>query len=111
MGASQHETIVEPIGKREQRVVKHQEQGVGLGEWKWKRVKFQDAEEGVNGGHWNMDEQLDVLSFHVVGDFDLDQIRQMGDEQPHLVAEGPVGDGIEDVFYCLWQEAVHVGSL
>ena len=71
---------------------------------------------GSQWGHWNMDEQLDVLSFHVVGDFDLDQIRQMGDEQPHLVAEGPVGDGIEVVFYCLWQEevhgqAVHVGSL
>jgi hypothetical protein len=66
-------------------------------------------------GTW-MNNLMFVLSFHVAGDFDLEQIRQMGDEQPHLVAEGPVGDGIKDVIYCLWREevhgqAMHVGSL
>jgi hypothetical protein len=68
----------------------------------WK-FKMQRRESMGAIGTW-MNNLMFVLSFHVAGDFDLEQIRQMGDEQPHLVAEGPVGDGERRSMdrQCMW---------
>ncbi len=43
-------------------------------------MELQDAEEGVNGGHWKVDEELDILSLHIVVDFDLEQVEWVGNE-------------------------------
>jgi hypothetical protein len=45
---------------------------VGVSELKWKLVKFENVDQGISGGHWDMDEKLDVFWQDIVGDLNLE---------------------------------------
>ncbi len=80
---------------------------MGVGEGEQKGVELQEAEEGVSGGHWYMDEEFDSFGFNIVRGFNLEEVRGMVDQEPHLVLGGPVDNGVEDFFDGLRGHQVH----
>ncbi len=66
--------MVEVVGQGEQGVVRHWEKLVGVGEWEWKRVRLEGAEQEVDGGHWHVDEDLDIFWLDLIEDFNLDEL-------------------------------------
>jgi hypothetical protein len=49
-----------------------------------------------------MDEELDHVGLHIVGDFNLEEVRGVVDDQSHLGLESLVYDGFENVLNGFW---------
>jgi hypothetical protein len=58
-------------------------------------VKLEDAEEGVCGGHQNVDEELHVGLVYVVRDLNLVQVGGVRDEELALASLGPELDSLK----------------
>ncbi len=65
-------------------------------------MKLQKAEKRVSGSHWYVDEDFDQFGFDIVGGLDLEEVRGVVDEEPHLVLGGQFNDRVKNFFDGVW---------
>ncbi len=70
---------------------------VGVGEWQWEGMQLKQTQKRICRGHWDVQDELQVMTLMQVGGLDLEKVRGVVEQQLVSVSFGFQDSGIKKV--------------